>query len=99
MEWLKRTVVIIDPCINPDGRDRYVQFYTMTGTHPPDANVSTREHQEPWPGGRTNHYYFDLNRDWTWQTQVETIQRMQLYNSWMPHIHVDYHEQYFNEPY
>ena len=99
MEWLKRTIVIIDPCINPDGRDRYVQFYTMTGTNPPDPDVHTREHQEPWPGGRTNHYYFDLNRDWTWQTQTETIQRMRLYNSWMPHIHVDYHEQYINEPY
>ena len=99
MEWLKRTIVIIDPCINPDGRDRYVQFYTMTGTNPPDPDVYTREHQEPWPGGRTNHYYFDLNRDWTWQTQTETIQRMRLYNSWMPHIHVDYHEQYINEPY
>ena len=71
----------------------------MTGTNPPDPDVYTREHQEPWPGGRTNHYYFDLNRDWTWQTQTETIQRMRLYNSWMPHIHVDYHEQYINEPY
>ena len=99
MEWLKRTIVIIDPCINPDGRDRYVQFYTMAGTNPADADVDTREHNEPWPGGRTNHYYFDLNRDWTWQTQIETIQRIKLYNSWMPHIHVDYHEQYFNEPY
>ena len=99
MEWLKRTILIIDPCINPDGRDRYVQFYTMTGNHPPDADIGTREHQEPWPGGRTNHYYFDLNRDWTWQTQTETVQRLRLYNRWMPHIHVDYHEQYFDEPY
>ena len=99
MEWLKRTVVIIDPCINPDGRDRYVQFYTMSGTTPADIDIGTREHNEPWPGGRTNHYYFDLNRDWTWQTQTETVQRLKLYNSWMPHIHVDYHEQYFNEPY
>ena len=99
MEWLKRTVIIIDPCINPDGRDRYVQFYTMTGTHPPSSITNTREHQEPWPGGRTNHYYFDLNRDWVWQTQKETVQRIDIYNSWMPHIHVDYHEQSYNEPY
>ena len=99
MEWLKRTIVIIDPCINPDGRDRYVQFYTMAGNREPNASLQTREHQEPWPGGRTNHYYFDLNRDWTWQTQIETIQRIPIYKAWMPHIHVDYHEQYINEPY
>ena len=99
MEWLKRTVVIIDPCINPDGRDRYVQFYTMTGNREPNVSPHTREHQEPWPGGRTNHYYFDLNRDWTWQTQIETIHRIPIYKAWMPHIHVDYHEQYINEPY
>ena len=99
MEWLKRTVIIIDPCMNPDGRDRYVQFYTMTGTSPPSSDASTREHDEPWPSGRTNHYHFDLNRDWAWLTQKETFQRMKLYNSWMPHIHVDYHEQAFDEPY
>ena len=99
MDWLKKTVVIIDPCINPDGRDRYVQYYTMTGNHPPDVNSLTREHQEPWPGGRTNHYYFDLNRDWSWQSQIETVNRVAEYNKWMPHIHVDYHEQYHNEPY
>ena len=60
---------------------------------------SAREHAEPWPGGRSNHYNFDLNRDWAWQTQVETQQRIKKYNAWMPQVHVDYHEQGFNEPY
>ena len=97
--WLKNTLVIIDPCLNPDGRDRYVNWFNgMLGTMP-NSNVLSREHQEPWPGGRVNHYYYDLNRDWAWQTQVETKQRMLVYNQWMPHVHVDFHEQGYNEPY
>jgi Zinc carboxypeptidase len=98
-EWLKNTVVIIDPCINPDGRDRYVNWFTQTVGKFANANPNAREHSEPWPGGRTNHYNFDLNRDWAWQTQVETQQRMKKYNAWMPHIHCDYHEQGYNDPY
>jgi Zinc carboxypeptidase len=98
-EWLKNSVVVIDPCINPDGRDRYVNWYNSVVGKKPNARMDTREHREPWPGGRTNHYNFDLNRDWAWQTQVESQQRMKLYNQWMPHIHVDFHEQGINEPY
>jgi hypothetical protein len=98
-EWLKQTVVIIDPCLNPDGRDRYVQWYQSVQGHQPNPVRMAREHHEPWPGGRTNHYYFDLNRDWAWQTQQETRQRLQLYNQWLPQVHVDYHEQGINEPY
>lgn len=97
--WLKNTLVIIDPCLNPDGRDRYVNWFNgMVGTNA-NSNVLSREHQEPWPGGRVNHYYYDLNRDWAWQTQVETKQRLLVYNQWMPHVHVDFHEQGYNEPY
>ena len=97
--WLKNTVVIIDPCLNPDGRDRYVNWYnSVVGEKYDPANLS-REHREPWPGGRTNHYYFDLNRDWAWQIQTESRQRMKLYLDWMPQVHVDFHEQGYNEPY
>jgi hypothetical protein len=98
-EWLKNTVVIIDPCINPDGRDRYVNWINQTVGKFPNAYPISREHNEPWPGGRTNHYNFDLNRDWAWQTQVESQQRMVKYNQWLPHVHVDFHEQGYNEPY
>jgi hypothetical protein len=98
-DWLKNTVVIIDPCINPDGRDRYVNWFTQTVGKYPDANPAAREHSEPWPGGRSNHYNFDLNRDWAWQTQIETQQRIKKYNGWMPQIHCDYHEQGYNDPY
>ena len=62
-EWLKNTVVIMDPCINPDGRDRFANFYNQYGNNPPNADPQSREHLEPWPRGRANHYLFDLNRD------------------------------------
>ena len=99
MQWLEKVIVIIDPCINPDGRDRYANFYRMTGNVIPDIDANTRGHREPWPGGRTNHYYHDLNRDWCWQNQKESQERTILYKKWMPHVHVDYHEQSYNEPY
>ncbi|MBL7860520.1 MAG: zinc carboxypeptidase [Cyclobacteriaceae bacterium] len=98
-EWLKNTVVIMDPCINPDGRDRFANFYAQYGTQPPTADPQAREHAEPWPRGRANHYLFDLNRDWAWETQVESQARIKIYNQWMPHVHVDYHEQGYNSPY
>ncbi|WP_457615672.1 M14 family metallopeptidase [Lutibacter sp.] len=98
-EWLKNTLVIIDPCVNPDGRDRYVNWYNQTKSTPYDTNPDAIEHHEPWPGGRPNHYLFDLNRDWAWATQVETQQRLMVYNKWLPHVHVDFHEQYINNPY
>lgn len=98
-QWLKNTVVIIDPCINPDGRDRYVNWYNSMLGDRYDPLLQSREHREPWPGGRTNHYNFDLNRDWVWQTQVESRQRLQQYQQWMPQVHVDYHEQGINSPY
>jgi hypothetical protein len=98
-EWLKNQVVIIDPCINPDGRDRYSNWYNqkMNTTLQPD--LQSVEHNEPWPGGRANHYLFDLNRDWAWQVQVETQARMKLYNQWMPQLHLDFHEQGINNPF
>jgi Zinc carboxypeptidase len=98
-EWLKNTIVIIDPCINPDGRDRYANFYNQYGNSPANADPQAREHAEPWPRGRANHYLFDLNRDWAWETQIESQARIKIYNQWMPHVHVDYHEQGYNSPY
>ncbi|WP_421945535.1 M14 family metallopeptidase [Pedobacter sp.] len=98
-EWLKNTVVVIDPCLNPDGRDRYVNYFNSVVGSKPNSDPSSREHIEPWPGGRPNHYYFDLNRDWAWQTQLESKQRLNLYNQWMPQVHVDFHEQSYNDPY
>ena len=97
--WLDRAVVLIDPCVNPDGRDRYVAFQDRTSGLTPDADLSTVEHDEPWPGGRSNHFMFDMNRDWAWQTQIETQGRVTAYRHWMPQVHVDFHEQGINSPY
>jgi len=98
-QWLQNTVAVLDPCLNPDGRDRYVNWFTSVANKNYDPKLEAREHREPWPGGRSNHYNFDLNRDWAWQTQVESRQRVKLYNQWLPQIHVDFHEQGVNQPY
>lgn len=96
---LENTLVIIDPCLNPDGTERYNNWQNgiLGSSYYPD--LYAREHNEPWPGGRVNHYYFDLNRDWAWQTQLESQQRMKIYNAWLPHIHIDFHEMGINAPY
>ncbi len=98
-QWLKNTVIIIDPCANPDGRDRYANFYAQNGNLLPNPVMDAAEHQEPWPGGRSNHYFFDLNRDWAWLSQIESQERIKAYNQWLPHVHVDFHEQGHNNPY
>jgi len=98
-KWLENTVVIIDPTVNPDGYSRYTDWNRNVSNKILTTNPISREHQEPWPGGRVNHYQFDLNRDWAWATQVESQQRLPYYRQWMPHIHVDFHEQGHNSPY
>ena len=98
-DQLENTLVIIDPCINPDGRDRYANWYNQVKSEPYNTDQNAKEHREPWPGGRANHYLFDLNRDWAWATQIESTQRLKIYNKWMPHVHVDFHEQSMNNPY
>lgn len=97
--WLQNTIVIIDPSANPDGYSRYTHWYRGVASKTRDADTRAREHREPWPGGRTNHYMFDLNRDWAWQTQVESQQRVAQYHRWMPHVHADLHEQWYDAPY
>ncbi|WP_026809645.1 M14 family metallopeptidase [Arenibacter latericius] len=98
-DFLEDTVVIIDPCINPDGRDRYVNWYYQNKNTPHNVDPNSKEHHEEWLNGRPNHYMFDLNRDWAWLTQVESQQRIKIYNQWLPHIHVDFHEQGVDNPY
>ncbi|MEM1339460.1 MAG: M14 family metallopeptidase [Bacteroidota bacterium] len=96
---LENTIVIIDPSLNPDGRDRYVNWYNQYKNTPFQVDPSSKEHHEGWLSGRSNHYMFDLNRDWAWLTQVESQQRIKVYNRWLPHVHVDFHEQGLNNPY
>jgi len=89
---LDSAVVVIDPVVNPDGRDRYVHGYKRARGAEPNPDPSAREHSEPWPGGRTNHYMFDLNRDWAWGSQPETKARLATWDRFWPQVHVDFHE-------
>jgi hypothetical protein len=97
--YLENTVVIMDPCINPDGRDRYSNWYNQFKNTPYQVDPNSKEHHEGWWSGRSNHYMFDLNRDWAWLTQVESQQRLKVFNQWLPHVHVDFHEQGVDNPY
>ncbi|HEX2209329.1 MAG TPA: M14 family metallopeptidase [Longimicrobium sp.] len=96
---LEQLVVIIDPAANPDGRDRYVGWFNSVVGAEPNVNPQAREHREPWPGGRFNHYLFDLNRDWSWGTQPETRARLATWWRWNPQVHVDFHEMFYNSSY
>jgi len=98
-EWLSRSVVIIDPMLNPDGRDWYVYWYKSSRANVLNTNAEDLEHDEIWPGGRTNHYWFDLNRDWVWLIHPESQGRINVYQQWMPQVHIDFHEQGFNNNY
>ena len=98
-ELLGKSMVILYPCINPDGRDRYVYWYkgmrrSVIGKEPRDL-----EHYAPWPNGRTNHYWFDVNRDWVWGVHPESRGLTREYQRWMPHLHTDYHEMGYNNNY
>lgn len=98
-KWLDQSLVVIDPCLNPDGHSRYVNWYQQKANKILQPDPLSTEHYEPWPGGRPNHYLYDLNRDWAWQVQKESQERSKLYNDWLPHVHVDFHEQGVNSPY
>jgi hypothetical protein len=91
-DYLKSCIIVIDPCQNPDGHDLYTNRYRNTMNSITNPDKKSWEHNQGWPGARTNHYMFDLNRDWTWQTQAETQQRLILYNQFMPQVHADFHE-------
>lgn len=89
---LANTVVFLDPMQNPDGRARFVHnFESAEGLEPSGARIAA-ERNEPWPGGRTNHYLFDMNRDWFALTQPETQGRVKILREWLPLVFVDAHE-------
>lgn len=99
-EVLDKSVIIMYICINPDGRNRYAYWYnSMARVKTPGVEPADLEHFAPWPNGRTNHYWFDLNRDWIWGVHPESRGQVDTYNQWMPQVHVDYHEQGYNSNY
>ena len=96
--WLDDVIVVIDPCLNPDGRERYVSWFETVMGKQVDARRDAAERFEPWPGGRSNHYMFDLNRDWVWGVHPESRARVAWYRQFLPHLHIDWHEQGLNSP-
>lgn len=96
---LDDAVMIFYICINPDGRDRYVYWYEGMKRNVPGIQPRDLDHYAPWPNGRTNHYWFDLNRDWIWGVHPESRGHTSEYVKWMPQLHTDYHEQGYNNNY
>jgi hypothetical protein len=92
LNWLKYAVILIEPTINPDGRDRHSHWADVHKGIPNVADPADREHNEAWPGGRTNHYWFDLNRDWFLAQQIESRNRLKAYHQWLPNVVTDHHE-------
>ena len=92
-------LIIIDPCLNPDGRERYVQWFHSVHQKSNTFDKNAVEYHPVWPQGRFNHHLADLNRDWLWQIQSESRQRLSLFNTWMPHLHADFHEMEISKTY
>lgn len=89
---LDNAVVIINPMLNPDGRSRFVNWANANRGRVATSDPADREHNEPWPGGRTNHYLFDMNRDWLPAQLKESQGRLVLYHHWRPQLQTDHHE-------
>ena len=92
-ELLNGAIVLIDPAINPDGLDRFASWANQNAARMPVGRWETREHSEHWPGGRTNHYWFDLNRDWLPLVHPESRAHVAQFQRWRPHVLTDHHEQ------
>ena len=92
LNWLSKMVILMDPVINPDGRDRHTNWANMHKAFPPVADPLDREHTEIWPGGRFNHYWFDMNRDWFPLVHQEARNRVKLFHAWRPYVQTDHHE-------
>lgn len=89
---LNEAVILIDPCINPDGGNRFSTWVNVNKSTTLVSDASSREFTEVWPGGRTNHYWFDLNRDWLYQQMPESKGRLVKFYEWRPNILTDHHE-------
>ena len=92
LELLDDMIIIVDPVMNPDGRARFAKNLEQYRGTAPNYDDQSLIHTGDWPYGRTNHYYYDLNRDWVYLTQPETQGRVALINEWKPQILVDAHE-------
>ena len=92
LEILNNSVILFDPCLNPDGLQRFANWVNSNKNLVPNPDNKDREFSEVWPGGRTNHYWFDLNRDWLPVQLPESQARVKTYTDWLPNIVTDHHE-------
>ncbi len=91
-QWLDKMIILVDPCLNPDGFTRHSTWANM---HQNITNVTSseaRQYDEMWPGGRSNHYWFDLNRDYLLLVHPETRGRVAKFHEWRPNVLTDHHE-------
>ncbi|MEK9751019.1 MAG: M14 family zinc carboxypeptidase, partial [Flavobacteriaceae bacterium] len=92
LRFLENTVVLFDPSFNPDGLQRFAYWANTNRAHVINSDPNDREYNEVWPGGRTNHYHFDLNRDWLPVQLPESRARLVTFHDWVPNILTDHHE-------
>ena len=90
-ELLRNTIILFDPCYNPDGLQRFSQWANSNKNILLNPDSQDREYNENWPKGRTNHYWFDLNRDWLPAQLPESKARIRTFNEWLPNIRTDHH--------
>jgi hypothetical protein len=101
--WLNETIIRLDPSLNPDGFERFAHWTNNHRGRFPSSQPEDREHSEDWPSGRTNYYWFDLNRDWLPIRHPESRGRIHDYHQWKPNVVLDFHEMgshstYFFQP-
>ena len=96
---LANAVILLDPVSNPDGFSRFAHWANMHRSKHLVADPEHREHREIWPSGRTNHYWFDLNRDWTLLQHPESRGRIKIFHAWKPNMLTDHHEMSTNSTY
>jgi hypothetical protein len=98
-QLLNNNIVLLDPSVNPDGLSRFAQWANMHKSKNLVSDPNHREHQQAWPSGRTNHYWFDLNRDWLLLTHPSSRARINQFHQWRPHVLTDFHEMGTNSTY
>ena len=89
---LNETIILIDPVINADGGNRFATWVNINRSNNLVSDINSREFSETWPGGRSNHYWFDMNRDWLYQQMPESKGRLVKFYDWRPNILTDHHE-------
>ena len=90
--YLNNTIILFDPCYNPDGMQRFSSWVNSRKSMVTSVDPNDTEHNEAWPGGRFNHYWFDLNRDWLVAQHPESRARVKSFQKWKPNVLTDHHE-------